>query len=81
MNCQEFEELSGAYALDAITPAERQEADEHLATCLKCTLLLSELREVVSLLPLTVPQVNPSPTLKERIFAVIAAIKHLFGEP
>ncbi len=71
MTCEEFEELSGAYVLDAITPAERQTAQAHLATCQKCTSLLRELREVVSLLSHTVPQVNPSPELKERILAAI----------
>src|SRR5207237_8620031 len=67
----EFEELSGAYVLDAVTPAERQTAEAHLATCQKCTSLLRELRQVVSLLSHTVPQIAPSPELKERILAAI----------
>lgn len=71
MTCEEFEELSGAYALDAITAAERQAADTHLATCARCRALHRELRGVVTLLPLSVPQVNPPPELKERIFAAI----------
>ena len=71
MTCEEFEELSGAYVLDAVTPAERQAVQAHLATCPKCTSLLRELREVVSLLSHTVPQVSPSPELKERILAAI----------
>ena len=71
MTCDEFEELSGAFALDAVTPAERQAAEEHLATCVKCTTLLQELHGVVALLPLTVPQVKPSATLKERILEAI----------
>ena len=71
MTCEEFEELSGAYALDAVTPAERQAAEAHLATCAKCTSLLRDLRGVVALLPLSVPQVKPSPTLKDRILAAI----------
>src|SRR5438270_749186 len=32
MTCDEFEEISGAYALDAVTPAERQAAEAHLGT-------------------------------------------------
>ena len=71
MTCEEFEELSGAFALDAVTPAERQTAEAHLATCARCTHLFKELRKVVTLLPLSVPQVNPSPALKERILAAI----------
>ncbi len=55
MTCGEFEELSGAYALDAVTPAERLAAEAHLATCARCTRLFQETRGVVSLLPLSVP--------------------------
>src|SRR5437868_3636667 len=71
MTCEEFEELSGAFALDAVTPAEREAAEAHLATCPKCTHLLEELHGAVTLLPLSVLQVNPSPALKERILAAI----------
>jgi anti-sigma-K factor RskA len=71
MTCTEFEELSGAYVLDAITPEEREEADAHIAQCTSCTHLMQELRPVADLLPLAVPQIEPSPELKERIFAAI----------
>src|SRR5690348_11103615 len=71
MTCEELEELSGAYVLDAITPEERREADEHLAQCPKCTELIKELRSVVDFLPLTAPQFDPSPALKERILSAI----------
>lgn len=71
MNCIEFEELSGAFALDAITPQERQEAEAHLAECPRCTKLYQELRTVVDLLPLSVPQINPSSSLEERLFTAI----------
>ncbi|HEX6480131.1 MAG TPA: anti-sigma factor [Ktedonobacteraceae bacterium] len=71
MTCEEFEELSGAYVLDAITPQERQAAREHLAGCAKCTRRLEELRAVADLLPLSVTQVNPPPSAKERLLAAI----------
>jgi anti-sigma-K factor RskA len=71
MNCEEFEELSGAYALNAVTPAERQEAQAHLAQCPACTNRLKELRSVVAQLPLSVTQVTPSASLKARIMAAI----------
>ena len=71
MTCDEFEEISGAYALDAVTPAERQAAEAHLASCTKCTTLLQELSGVVSLLPLSVPQIKPSPALEARILAAV----------
>jgi anti-sigma-K factor RskA len=73
MNCQEFEELSGAYALDALTDEERRAADEHLAHCEKCRRALQQLRSVVDLFPLTVPPAEPSPRVKERILARIEA--------
>ncbi len=71
MNCEEFEELSGAYALDAVTPAEREEAKEHLAECPACRSRLKELRSVIALLPLSVAQVTPPASLKARIMAAI----------
>ncbi len=71
MTCNEFEELSGAYALDAITPEERREADAHLAECSRCSLLLQELRSVVALLPLAVTQIEPPVSLERRVLSAI----------
>jgi anti-sigma-K factor RskA len=71
MNCEEFEELSGAYALDAVTPAEREAARAHLAECANCTRRLRELRAVVDLLPYSTTQVNPPDSLKGRVLESI----------
>ena len=71
MTCMEFEELAGAYVLDAITAEESEEAEAHLAQCPNCTRLVEELRAVVDLLPLSVPQIEPPAELKERIFSTI----------
>ncbi len=71
MTCEEFEELSGAYALDAVTPTEREAARAHLAECAKCTRRLQELRAVVEQLPFSVTQVNPPESLKERVLESI----------
>jgi anti-sigma-K factor RskA len=71
MTCEEFEELSGAYALDAITPAEREAAQAHLAGCAACTRRLQELRAVVDVLPYSAPQVNPPASLKGRVLGAI----------
>jgi len=71
MTCEDFEELSGAYVLDAVTPEERLAAREHLAGCAKCTHLLEQMRSVVDLLPLSVTQVNPPPSAKDRLLAAI----------
>jgi anti-sigma-K factor RskA len=71
MTCEEFEELSGAYALDAVTPAEREAAQAHLAGCAACTRRLRELQAVVDLLPYSAQQVNPPASLKGRLFEAI----------
>jgi anti-sigma-K factor RskA len=71
MDCKEFEEISGAFVLDAVTPQERREAEAHLAECPRCTKLYHELRAVVDLLPLSVPQVDPPSSLEGRLMAAI----------
>ena len=73
MTCQDIEELSGAYVLDAVTPQERQEVQEHLVECPDCTYLVQELQSVVELLPLAVSPVEPSPSLQARVLASIRA--------
>ena len=67
MTCEEFEELSGAYALDAVTPPERQAAAAHLADCARCRSVLREFNGVVELLPLTVTPVQPRAMVWEQI--------------
>lgn len=71
MTCEECEELAGAYALDAITPAEREAVRAHLAQCPNCRQQIEELRAIVGLLPLSVPEVEPPATLEQRVFAAI----------
>ncbi len=73
MTCQDIEELSGAYVLDAVTPQERQDVEAHLVSCPDCTHLVQELQSVAELLPLSVPPIKPSPTLQSRILASIQA--------
>jgi len=71
MTCEEFEELSGAYALEAVTPAEREAAQAHLTGCAACTRRLQELQAVVDLLPYSAQQMNPPASLKGRLFEAI----------
>jgi anti-sigma-K factor RskA len=73
MDCHQFEEIAGAYALGAVGEQERREAELHLATCDKCQQLLHELQTVTDLLPLAVPAIQPSPRLKTRIMALVRA--------
>lgn len=77
MTCQEFEELSAAYALGAVTPEEQQAARAHLATCAKCTRLAGQLRSIVDLLPLSVTQVTPPAALRDRVLAAVQQEGHV----
>ena len=80
MTCTEFEELSGAYVLDAVTPEERAAAEAHLAQCPRCAQLVKEMRATVEFLPLAVPQVAPAPQLKGRILAAVQAAANVSSQ-
>jgi hypothetical protein len=73
MTCNDFNELSGAYILDAITEEERKAVEEHLTHCPSCVLLVKELQSIADLLPLALPQIDSSPELKHRVLASIQA--------
>jgi anti-sigma-K factor RskA len=73
MDCQEFQELSGAYALGATSQEERREAEEHLSQCATCLEVLQELQKAVDYLPFAVPPIEPSASVKTRLFATIQA--------
>ena len=46
----EFSDLLGAYALDAVDPDERERIEAHLTTCPRCRAEVAEHREVAALL-------------------------------
>ena len=71
MTCKEFEELSGAFVLGAVTAEEREAAKLHIVQCVACARLYQELRSVVALLPLSVPEVDPPATLEARVLTAI----------
>ena len=50
MTHDEIEEMLGVYALDALDADERQEVDDHLASCPRCRAELAAHREVAALL-------------------------------
>ncbi|MDQ4069764.1 MAG: zf-HC2 domain-containing protein, partial [Actinomycetota bacterium] len=47
---EEATDLLGAYALDALEPAEHQEVDRHVQRCPACRAEVAEHREVAGLL-------------------------------
>lgn len=50
MTHDEIEELLGAYALDAVDPAERDLVDAHLVTCARCRAEVAAHREVAAMI-------------------------------
>jgi len=72
-NHEQIRDLLGAYALDALSAEERQRVRAHLAQCAECRAELARLQLAVHALPLSVTPRTPSPELRERIRAAVAA--------
>jgi anti-sigma factor RsiW len=49
MSCQELVELVTAYLEDALTPAEQDRFEAHLATCATCQVYLEQIRATIRL--------------------------------
>jgi anti-sigma-K factor RskA len=60
-------DLTAAYALDALDPAEEREYESHLATCERCREELAALREASASLAYVAPAPAPPVELRERI--------------
>jgi anti-sigma-K factor RskA len=69
MDCKEVEELAGAIALRALPDAEAAEVSAHLASCADAHALVTELLDVVDLLPLSVDEREPPAGLRDRLLA------------
>ena len=66
--------LAGAYAMDAISAADRARFESHLAGCGECAQEIASLREATARLA-TATAVPPPPGLKERVLAAAAATR------
>jgi anti-sigma factor RsiW len=71
---REVHTLAGAYAMDAISPADRARFERHLAGCPECAREIAGLREATARLA-TATAVPPPPGLKERVLAAAAATR------
>jgi anti-sigma factor RsiW len=71
---REVHTLAGAYAMDAIFPADRARFERHLAGCPECAREIASLREAIARLA-TATAVPPPPGLKERVLAAAAATR------
>jgi hypothetical protein len=69
MTCERFEELLSAYFEAELSAPEKREMEAHAATCSPCAELLSLFRETQGALR-SFPDVEPSPTLMARLYAI-----------
>lgn len=71
MSCEEFEELSGAFALGALPEDELRAAREHLASCDKSHAEAREMQAIAAGLASAAPEMEPPPALKTRLMNTI----------
>lgn len=73
MTCERIDELAAAYALAALEPDEELAVSQHLATCERPHAEARELIGAAALVPAGLDPVAPSPALRDRLMATIAA--------
>jgi anti-sigma-K factor RskA len=73
MNCATVDDLAAAYAVGAVDADEELAVSEHLATCSELHAESRELIGVAAAVPVTVDDVSPSPALRDRLMATVAA--------
>jgi anti-sigma-K factor RskA len=71
---------AGAYVLDAMTPDEREQFEEHLDTCTICSGEVDELRPAAEALPMASPPMSPPVALKDRIMAEVEREAELLAQ-
>jgi len=69
MTCERMEELLSAYLEGELAAAERAEFEAHLAACPECAELAGLMRETMAAAA-SFPEVEPSPALYARLYAV-----------
>lgn len=73
MRCDRVDELAAAYALTALPADEDRAVSEHLATCDEPHAEARELIGAAGVLPAALSPVQPSPALRARLMATVAA--------
>jgi anti-sigma-K factor RskA len=73
VTCQQVDELAAAFVLGAVTPEQREEIEEHLATCNEHSTVLVEMRATAGVLNQAPEEREPSPDLKARIMSAARA--------
>jgi len=67
----EYADQAAAYALGALTPAERADFEAHLANCALCAAEVRSFAPVVGELGMTNPAAAPSPAVRDRLLSAI----------
>jgi anti-sigma-K factor RskA len=73
MNCEQAEELIGAFALDALAGNEAAEFRAHITTCAEHAARSREMRVFASALAGAVEPVTPPAGLRSRVLSAVAA--------
>jgi anti-sigma-K factor RskA len=67
----EYADQAAAYALGALTPAERADFEAHLANCALCAAEVRSFAPVIGDLGMTNPAAVPSPAVRDRLLSAI----------
>jgi anti-sigma-K factor RskA len=73
VNCEQADELIGAYALDALPDDEAAQVRAHIETCARHATEVSELRAVAARLPALAGDVQPPVALRTRVLDAVRA--------
>ena len=69
---QQLGDQAAAYVLSALTPAQRQEFEAHLAICAECAAEVRSLASVAGLLANLAPAAEPAGAVRDRLLSAIA---------
>jgi anti-sigma-K factor RskA len=72
ITCEEFDDLSGAYALGAVDAEEDRAMSEHLATCDQPHVEARDLIGAGAAVAASTEDVDPSPGLRDRLMTSVA---------
>ncbi len=71
LTCEEFMDLAAAVALDAADEEDERRVEEHATSCPTCREWLDELRVAAAGLGTLVPQLEPPPVVRTRVFEAV----------
>jgi predicted anti-sigma-YlaC factor YlaD len=71
LTCDEFLDLAAGVALDAGEPGDIRVVEEHAGACPECRARLDQFRSTAAALGAIVPQTDPPPVVRERLFDAV----------